>query len=149
MKRFVVIVGLALLWLLGMVILLAFLGPALAQFGLDPYPDLERLSASELGQYRLWRAAQFPLGIVFGFHFLPLLLNPLVWFATLAWLVYAALRRRYRAVLLTLLHLGVKNIRIGPSLPAFVTPPVLGVLSEKFGLRPISTPEADLAAMLG
>ena len=53
------------------------------------------------------------------------------------------------AVLLTLLHLGVKNIRIGPSLPAFVTPPVLGILSEKFGIAPITTPEEDLKAFLG
>ena len=53
------------------------------------------------------------------------------------------------AILLTLLHLGVKNIRIGPSLPAFVTPPVLGILSEKFGLAPVTTPEADLKAILG
>jgi hydroxylamine reductase len=53
------------------------------------------------------------------------------------------------AVLLTLLYLGVKNIRIGPSLPAFVTPPVLKVLSESFGLTPITTPEEDLKAMLG
>jgi hydroxylamine reductase len=53
------------------------------------------------------------------------------------------------AVLLTLLHLGVKNIRIGPNLPAFVTPPVLGVLFEKFGIKPITTPEEDLREMLG
>jgi hydroxylamine reductase len=53
------------------------------------------------------------------------------------------------AVLLTLLYLGVKNIRIGPSLPAFVTPPVLGILADQFGLKPVTTPEADLAAMLG
>jgi hydroxylamine reductase len=52
------------------------------------------------------------------------------------------------AILLTLLHLGIKNIRLGPSLPAFVTPPVLGVLVEKFGIAPITTPEADLAACL-
>ena len=52
------------------------------------------------------------------------------------------------AVLLTLLYLGVKNIRIGPSLPAFVTPAVLGVLSESFGLKPITTPEEDLKALL-
>ena len=52
------------------------------------------------------------------------------------------------AVLLTLLYLGVKNIRIGPSLPAFVTPAVLGVLSESFGLKPITTPEEDLKAFL-
>ena len=53
------------------------------------------------------------------------------------------------AILLTLLHLGVRDIRIGPSLPAFVTPPVLGVLVDKFNLMPISTPQEDLKAMLG
>jgi len=53
------------------------------------------------------------------------------------------------AILLTLLHLGVRDIRIGPSLPAFVTPPVLGVLVDKFNLMPISTPAEDLKAMLG
>jgi hydroxylamine reductase len=53
------------------------------------------------------------------------------------------------AILLTLLHLGIKNIRLGPSLPAFVTPSVLGVLVEKFNIAPITTPEADLAAILG
>jgi hydroxylamine reductase len=53
------------------------------------------------------------------------------------------------AVLLTLLSLGVKNIRLGPSLPAFVTPAVLGVLVEKFGIKATTTPDADLAAMLG
>ncbi len=52
-------------------------------------------------------------------------------------------------ILLTLLHLGIKNIRLGPTLPAFVTPAVLGVLVEKFGIRPISTPDADLASALG
>ena len=53
------------------------------------------------------------------------------------------------AILLTLLHLGIKNIRLGPTLPAFVTPAVLSVLVEKFGIAPITTPEADLAAILG
>jgi hydroxylamine reductase len=52
------------------------------------------------------------------------------------------------AILLTLLHLGIKNIRLGPSLPAFVTPAVLGVLVEKFGIAPITTPEKDLEAIL-
>jgi hydroxylamine reductase len=51
-------------------------------------------------------------------------------------------------ILLTLLHLGIKNIRIGPSLPAFITPPVLKTLVEGFGLTPITTPEQDLAAIL-
>ena len=53
------------------------------------------------------------------------------------------------AILLSLLHLGIKNIRLGPTLPAFVTPPVLEVLSEKFNLMPITTPQEDLQAILG
>lgn len=53
------------------------------------------------------------------------------------------------AILLTLLHLGIKNIRIGPSLPAFVSPAALGILNEKFNLMPITTAEADLKAILG
>ena len=52
-------------------------------------------------------------------------------------------------VLLTLLSLGIKNIYIGPSLPAFVSPNILNVLVEKFALTPISTPEADLKKILG
>ena len=52
------------------------------------------------------------------------------------------------AILLTLLALGVKNIRLGPSLPAFVTPDVLGVLVQKFGIKPITTPQEDLRAIL-
>jgi hydroxylamine reductase len=52
------------------------------------------------------------------------------------------------AILLTLLYLGIKNIRIGPSLPAFITPAVLKVLVDKFNLMPISTPEQDLKKML-
>jgi len=53
------------------------------------------------------------------------------------------------AILLTLLALGVKNIKLGPSLPAFVSPTVLGVLVDKFNIAPISTPDADLKAVLG
>jgi hydroxylamine reductase len=53
------------------------------------------------------------------------------------------------AILLTLLYLGIKNIRLGPSLPAFITPSVLNLLVEKFNVAPITTPEADLAAILG
>jgi len=52
-------------------------------------------------------------------------------------------------ILLTLLHLGIRNIRIGPSLPAFITPAALQILVDKFNLTPISTPEEDLAAILG
>lgn len=53
------------------------------------------------------------------------------------------------AILLTLLALGIKNIRLGPSLPAFLTPAVLDVLVEKFNIMPITTPEEDLKAILG
>jgi hydroxylamine reductase len=52
-------------------------------------------------------------------------------------------------ILLTLLHLGIQNMRIGPTLPAFVGPNVLNVLVKNFNLTPITTPEADLKAMLG
>jgi hydroxylamine reductase len=52
-------------------------------------------------------------------------------------------------ILLTLLALGIKNIRIGPSVPAFLSPTVLNVLVEKFGLTPITTADADLKAILG
>ena len=52
------------------------------------------------------------------------------------------------AVLLTLLHLGVRNIRIGPTLPAFLSPGVLALLGEKFNLMAIKTADEDLAAML-
>ncbi len=52
------------------------------------------------------------------------------------------------AILLTLLHLGIKNILIGPSLPAFISPNVLNILVEQYNLRPISTPEQDLAMIL-
>ncbi len=51
-------------------------------------------------------------------------------------------------ILLSLLHLGIKNIRLGPSLPAFVTPNVLQVLVDNFNIMPISTPDEDLAAIL-
>jgi hydroxylamine reductase len=51
-------------------------------------------------------------------------------------------------ILLTLLSLGIRNIRLGPSLPAFVTPPVLKVLVEKFGIAPIATAQEDLKAAL-
>jgi len=52
-------------------------------------------------------------------------------------------------ILLSLLALGIKDIYLGPTLPAFVSGNVLNVLVEKFGIKPISTPEADMKAMLG
>jgi hydroxylamine reductase len=52
------------------------------------------------------------------------------------------------AILLTLLHLGIRNIRLGPTLPAFVTPNVLKVLQEKFQLTPIRSAAADLHSIM-
>ena len=53
------------------------------------------------------------------------------------------------AILLSLLYLGVKNIRLGPSLPAFITPNVLKVLVDNFNVMPIKTVDEDLKAILG
>jgi hydroxylamine reductase len=53
------------------------------------------------------------------------------------------------AILLTLLHLGIKNIRLGPTLPAFITPNVLDVLVKTFDIKPITTVDEDLKAILG
>jgi hydroxylamine reductase len=53
------------------------------------------------------------------------------------------------AILLTLLSLGIKNIRLGPSLPAFISPNVLKFLVENFNIQPISTPDKDLETILG
>ncbi|HEO71723.1 MAG TPA: hydroxylamine reductase, partial [Candidatus Hydrogenedentes bacterium] len=52
-------------------------------------------------------------------------------------------------ILLTLLHLGIQDMRLGPSLPSFIGPNVLKVLVDNFHIKPISTPEEDLAAILG
>ena len=51
-------------------------------------------------------------------------------------------------ILLTLLHLGIKNILLGPSLPAFVSPNVLSFLAENYNIGPISTPEEDMKKLL-
>jgi hydroxylamine reductase len=53
------------------------------------------------------------------------------------------------AILLTLLYLGIKNMRLGPSLPAFLTPNVLNFLVQNYDIKPISTPDEDLKAILG
>jgi hydroxylamine reductase len=52
------------------------------------------------------------------------------------------------AILLTLLSLGIQNIYLGPTLPAFISPNILNALVAKFNIHPISTPEADLKAIL-
>ncbi|MBA7477551.1 Hydroxylamine reductase [subsurface metagenome] len=53
------------------------------------------------------------------------------------------------SILLTLLHLGIKNIRLGPTLPAFITPNILDVLVKNFNIMPITSAEEDLKAILG
>ena len=63
-------------------------------------------------------------------------------------LIVSWFEQKAAAVLLTLLALGIKNIHLGPTLPGFVTPAVLGKLVEAFNIKAISTPEADLAAIL-
>ena len=52
-------------------------------------------------------------------------------------------------VLLTLLYLGIKNMRLGPTLPAFVSPNVLNYLVEHYNIAPTTTPEEDLKTILG
>ena len=52
------------------------------------------------------------------------------------------------SILLTLLYLGIKNIKIGPSLPAFISPNVLKILEEKYKIKAITTPEEDLEEIL-
>ena len=52
-------------------------------------------------------------------------------------------------ILLTLLHLGLKNIYLGPTLPTFLSPNVLNFLVENYNIHPTTTPEADLAQILG
>ncbi|MBW1898191.1 MAG: hydroxylamine reductase, partial [Deltaproteobacteria bacterium] len=53
------------------------------------------------------------------------------------------------AILLSLLSLGIKDIRLGPTLPTFITPNVLNVLVKNYNIMPIDTPENDLKAILG
>jgi len=63
-------------------------------------------------------------------------------------LVLSWFEQKAVVILLTLLSLGIRNIRLGPSLPAFVTPAALKILVEKFNIMPISTPQDDLRAIL-
>ncbi|MEM4263200.1 MAG: hydroxylamine reductase, partial [Thermoplasmata archaeon] len=53
------------------------------------------------------------------------------------------------AILETLIALGIKNMRIGPSLPAFVSPNIMKMLQERYNIIPIGDPDNDLKAMLG
>ncbi|MFD1626136.1 hydroxylamine reductase [Azospirillum griseum] len=63
-------------------------------------------------------------------------------------LVVSWFEQKAAAVLLTLLALGIRNIRLGPTLPAFLTPTLLAVLVERFGIQPITTAPDDIAAAL-
>ena len=63
-------------------------------------------------------------------------------------LIVSWFEQKAAAVFLTLLALGVRNVRLGPTLPAFLTPTLLDVLVNRFGIQPITTAEADVAAAL-
>lgn len=63
-------------------------------------------------------------------------------------LVISWFEQKAAAVLLTLLALGIRNIRLGPTLPAFLTPNALGILVQQFGIQPIGDARTDLAAAL-
>lgn len=64
-------------------------------------------------------------------------------------LVLSWFEQKAVSILLTLLHLGIKNIRIGPTAPAFLTPNVLKVIQDNYGLKLITTPDQDLKEILG
>jgi hydroxylamine reductase len=63
-------------------------------------------------------------------------------------LIVSWFEQKAAAVFLTLLALGVRNVRLGPTLPAFLTPTLLDVLVNRFGIQPITTADADIAAAL-
>lgn len=64
-------------------------------------------------------------------------------------LVLSWFEQKAVCILLTLLHLGIKNIYLGPTLPAFVSPGVLDFLIQNFEIHPTTEPEADMQAILG
>ena len=88
-----------------------------------------------------YSAIQIALALAEGFH---CGVNDLPLSMVLSWYEQKAV-----CILLTLLHLGIRNIRLGPTLPAFLSPNVLQYLVEHYSIAPITTPEADLAALLG
>jgi hydroxylamine reductase len=63
-------------------------------------------------------------------------------------LVVSWFEQKAAAVLLTLMALGIRNVRLGPTLPAFLTPTLVGVLTERFGILPITDAASDIAASL-
>jgi len=64
-------------------------------------------------------------------------------------LVLSWYEQKAAAILLTLLYLGIRSIRLGPTLPACLTPDVVQALVDRFGIMPITTPDEDLKAILG
>ena len=88
-----------------------------------------------------YSAIQIALGLAKAFD---LDVNELPLSMILSWYEQKAV-----AVLLTLLYLGIKDIRLGPTLPAFISPNVFSLLSQKYNLQAIATPDEDLAACLG
>jgi hydroxylamine reductase len=64
-------------------------------------------------------------------------------------LIISWYEQKAAAILLTLLYLGLKNVRLGPTLPAFLSPDVTKFIVDSFDLKLITTPEEDLAAILG
>ncbi len=88
-----------------------------------------------------YSAIQIAVALAKAFH---VSVNELPLSLVLSWYEQKAV-----AILLTLLHLGIKNIRLGPTLPAFITPNILDVLVKTFDIKPITTPEEDLKAILG
>lgn len=88
-----------------------------------------------------YSAIQIALGLAQAFN---VGVNELPLSMILSWYEQKAI-----AVLLTLLYLGIKDIRLGPTLPAFITPNVFKFLSDKYNLQAIRTPDEDLAACLG
>lgn len=87
-----------------------------------------------------YSAIQIALGLAKAFN---IGVNELPLSMILSWYEQKAV-----AVLLTLLYLGIQDIRLGPTLPAFISPNVFKLLSETYHLKPISTPDEDLAACL-
>ena len=88
-----------------------------------------------------YSAIQIALGLAEAFH---CSVNELPLSIILCWFEQKAV-----CVLMALLALGIRGIRLGPTLPAFLSPGVAAVLQEKYDLKPITTPEEDLAACLG
>ncbi len=96
----------------------------------------------DLGQCNdAYSAVQIAVALAKAFH---VGVNELPLSLVLSWYEQKAV-----AILLTLLYLGIKNIRLGPSLPAFLSPNVVATLVKTFDIKPITTPDADLKAILG